>query len=33
MIDYKTLPNAKKYVEDTFSSNAVISKLDELYKG
>ena len=31
MKDYKTLPNAKKHVEYTFSSNAVISKLDELY--
>ena len=31
MKDYKTLPNAKKHVECTFSSNAVISKLDDLY--
>ena len=32
MKDYKELPLAKKYVEDIFSSNAVISKLDILYK-
>ena len=31
MKDYKELPLAKKYVEDTFSSNVVIRKLDEMY--
>ena len=30
--DYKELPLAKKYVEDIFSSNAVISKLDILFR-
>ena len=31
MLDYKTLPNAKKYVEENFSSDVIIKKLDELY--